>query len=122
MANSSFSKSNLVGGQFQDASGNRLSNGYLVWILNHDSNIQTLGGPTGIQVAAGVPVKIRLDSNGNAVAGQYLWTNDVLTPAGSYYTVRLYDDAGLEVWSAPQVFYLTYSATLDLGSLSPLVP
>lgn len=115
----------LVGGGFQDSAGNPLSNGWLEWKLNHDSNIGVLGGNNGSQIVAGITVKIYLDQNGSAVQNQGLWPNDQLTPAGSYYTVRAFDHNGIEVWSVPQIFQLQgYTATqnVDLGTLQPIQP
>jgi len=121
MANS-YQKARLINGAFQDSSGNPLSLGKLVWTLSHDSNVATLGGPTGSQVASGINSTAYLDMNGNIAGTFYLWTNDVLTPAGSYYTVRAYNSSGLEIWATPQTFTLVYATTIDVGTLQPQIP
>lgn len=116
------SKSVLIGGAFQDGGGNRVASGYLTWTLSHDEAVQTLGGPTGAQVSAGISVTIPLDNLGNIISGYSLWANDVLSPANSYYLVRLYSNSGLPLWSSPQIFVLTYAPTIDVGSLTPVTP
>jgi hypothetical protein len=115
----------LSGGGFQDSSGNPLSLGWLEWRLSHDSNICILGGPSGSQIVAGIPVRIYLDQNGSAVPGQGVWPNDQLTPGNSYYTVKAFNAQGIEVWAVPQNFVLqgyTSGQTVDLGTLQPIEP
>ena len=120
---STYNKSNIVGGGFQNSSGYPISLGTLTFTLGHDSNVCTLGSPSGMQITAGQTIKFKLDMNGNLCPGQYLWTNDVLTPAGSYYTVTAFDSNGIQVWTSPQQFYFQpYSPTIDIGTLTPLVP
>lgn len=117
-----YQKATLTGGGIQDSQGNPLSNGWLVWTLSHDSNLTVLGSPNGTQVVSGVSTKMYLDQNGNILGSPTLWTNDLLTPSGSYYTVKAYNHAGLQVWSVPQIFTLTYSPTINFGSLTPIIP
>jgi hypothetical protein len=117
-----YQKSKIVGGQFQDPSGQPLVSGILTWQLNHDSNVTILGGPTGIQIIAGNVINLYLDVNGNAAPNQYLWANSLLTPANSYYTVKAYTSAGILIWAVPQIFTLNYAPLIDLGTLTPLLP
>jgi len=115
----------LTGGGFQDSFGRPLSLGYLEWKLSHDSNICLLGSSSGSQILAGIPIKIYLDQNGNALPGQQLWPNDQLTPAGSYYSVKAFNATGLEVWAVPQIFTLAgypYGQAVNLGTLQPVEP
>ncbi len=119
---SQFSKAILTGGKFQDNAGNPLSSGYLIFTLNHDSNVSTLGGPSGVQVISGVSTKFYLNANGSLVSNSGVWTNDILLPTGSYYTVRAFNSSGIEVWSSPQIYTLVYAATIDVGSLIPNTP
>jgi hypothetical protein len=114
-----YKKALLTGGQFQDASGNALSLGYLVFKLSSDSNVAVLGGPTGLQIVSGSTVKIFLDTNGNIQSGQSIWTNDILSPSGSFYQVRAFNSSGLEVWTAPQYFTLLYQPSINLGTYQP---
>jgi hypothetical protein len=113
------SKAQLINGAFQDLSGNPLNNGILRLTLSHDSNLSAT--PYG-QVVAGVTTTIYLDNNGNVSGTQYVWTNDVLSPSGSYYTVDAYNNQGLKAWGAPQYWTLTYSSTIDLGQIPDTNP
>ncbi len=117
-----FNKANVTGGGFQDNQGNRLAGGYLTLTLSHDSNVYLLGSFTGSQVVAGQVTKLYLNNLGDLFPNQFVWTNDQLTPAGSFYTVRAYNSSGLQVWQAPQTWMLTYAPTIDVGYLSPNVP
>lgn len=119
-----FYQISLSGGQFQDSSGKPVSLGWLEWQLSHDSNVCVLGGPIGNQIVSGIKTKIFLDQNGNALPGQ-IWPNDQLTPSGSYYNVKLYNNQGIEVWGVPQQFVLqgyTAGQVVDLGTLQPQQP
>ena len=113
----SLQKAVLVGGRFQDNAGNPLSLGYLVFVLNNDSNATLLGAPTGIQIVSGVSTTFGLDMNGSMLKNTGIWTNDVLLPTGSYYIVRAYNSSGLEVWSEPQTITLSYSPIIDIGTI-----
>lgn len=120
---SSYNKAQLTGGSFQNNQGAVLSNGYLTFQLNHDSNVYTLGGPNGIQVIAGQTTKMLLDGNGNLVANQFLWTNDALSPSGSFYTVQAFDSNGIPQWLTPQIFYIQpYASSISIGTLTPGTP
>jgi len=120
---SAFKKANIVGGGFQDPSGNPLSNGWLVLRLSHDSNITVLGAPNGSQVAAGVAINLYLDTNGNLVANQYLWTNDSLSPSGSYYLLTAYNSNGVQVSAFPQTYFIQpYAVSINIGTLQPNTP
>lgn len=115
-------KAILIGGKFQDNAGNPLSFGWITLTLGHDENASFLGANSGSQVISGVTTKITLDINGNLTANTGIWTNDLLLPSGSYYTVRAYNSSGLQVWLSPQIWTLTYSATIDVGSIIPTTP
>jgi hypothetical protein len=116
------SKAILTGGKFQDSAGNPLSLGYLLFTLNHDGDATLLGAPTGSQVIAGVRVKFPLDMNGSVTSNSGIWTNDVLQPTGSFYTVTAFNSSGLEVWASPQIFMFTYAPNIDLGTQIPILP
>lgn len=118
-----FNKAQIIGGNFQDPSGGPLSSGWLTFQLSHDANLSLLGSPTGSQVTAGTIVTAYLDINGNLRSGFYLWTNDLLTPSGSYYTVKAYNSQGLLVWNSPQTFYIQpYATSISIGTLTPTTP
>jgi hypothetical protein len=112
-------KAQLINGAFQDAEGNLLTNGVLTLTLSQDSNIAS--SPYA-QVVSGITTKIYLDNNGNVAGSQYIWTNDVLSPSGTYYTVNAYNFQGLKAWGAPQYWTLTYAATIDLGTIPDTNP
>jgi hypothetical protein len=112
------SQANLIGGNFQDGAGNTLSNGWITLTLSQDSNISA----NDIQVVAGRPVTFRLDASGNLLSVQNIWTTDVLAPSGSYYSVVAFNNAGLQVWAYPQTWTLTYSATINVGTIQPNTP
>jgi hypothetical protein len=117
-----YQKTALTGGRFQDSQGNPLSLGYLVFKLSHDSNVAVFGSPTGEQVVAGRNTKMYLNMNGSLNSGYSIWANNILAPSGSFYGVRAFNSSGLEVWSSPQIFQLTYAPTLDIGSVQPVTP
>src|ERR1700688_4556187 len=75
-------KTTLTGGHFQDSLGNPLANGYLRLFLSQDEVVTGVGF-----VCSGVFIQIQLDANGSVVAGQTVWSNDVMLPVNSYYRV-----------------------------------
>lgn len=97
------SKVQVTGGPFQDAAGNALSNGYLLFQLQHDAVALFAD-----QIVGAVSVKIPLDINGyvqGTVTGApvYLWPNDVLLPANGNYIVWAFDSSNRMVWDNPQI-------------------
>lgn len=90
----SITKTMLTGGNFQDAMGNLLANGYLTMKLSQDSQVNDS------QVCSGVEINIVLDGNGDVAAyptipaDQFVWANDVLSPVNSFYTVSGYTAEG----------------------------
>jgi hypothetical protein len=105
-------KVELTGGNFQDAEGNVLALGYLKMRLSQDSEVNDS------MIASGVEITINLDASGNAVAGQYVWGNDVLLPINSYYTVTGYTAQGQPAWG-PNNQQIVGTGTFDLGSWIP---
>lgn len=114
----SYTLTQVVGGNFQSAMGVALSNGWLTLYLSHDENVQLPAS----QIPAGIPVKIWLDNNGCAAPNQSIWTDDLLNPSGSYFTVEAYSSQGLKVWAAPQYWTLASGSPIDLGSIVPTNP
>ena len=105
-------KVQIIGGAFQDPSGNPLANGYLLFELSQDGLVNGSS-----QIAAGREIKVTLDANGNVVTSpaQYIWPNDVIIPINTFYTVSAYTSAGQLVWgpnsqqvlSSPNPFDIT---------------
>lgn len=112
-------KTQIINGSFQDSQGSTLNNGFLVFVLSQDGNINT--SPYH-QIVGGVGVRVPLDNNGNVAGSVYLWTNDLISPSGTYYIVDAYDNSGLPVWDAPQYWTLTSGSPIDLGSLTVTNP
>ena len=105
-------KIELTGGNFQDSEGNPLALGYFTMQLNQDGSVNDS------QVCSGIVITITLDSNGDCDTGQYVWGNDALAPANSFYKVTVYSAEGQIVWG-PNNQQVTGSGTFDVGSWSP---
>lgn len=93
----------LIGGPFQDALGNPLSNGYLVFQLQHDAVALYAG-----QILGNISVRVPLDINGyieGTVIGApvYIWPNTALLPAGGNYIIWAYDSVNRLAWDNPQI-------------------
>ena len=99
----SATKVQLENGAFQDCSGNPLANGFLLFVLSQDGVVNG-----SEQSAAGRTIKVLLDSSGNVITSpeQYIWPNDVITPANTFYSVSGYEATGQLVWgpNSQQVF------------------
>jgi hypothetical protein len=96
-------KNQIVGGPFQDALGNPLANGYLIFQLQHDGAVTGTG-----MIMGNISVQIPLDANGN-ISGTsggtdyYIWPNDQIVPAGGTYIIWAYDSNNRLAWDNPQV-------------------
>jgi hypothetical protein len=111
----------LQGGNFQNASGVVIAGGKLVLQLSHDENYAS--GPA--QIVGEPKFSVILDSNGNIPTNPAfsVYSNDTLTPAGSFYIVRLFDATGAEVWASPQLWTLTSSPNpLNVATIVPASP
>ena len=90
-------KTQLLGGAFQDSEGNPLSFGYLTMKLSQDASVSGVGN-----ICSGLEITIQLDVNGNVVASpaQSVWANTdgVLSPINTYYRVTGYTAAGQRAW------------------------
>lgn len=104
----------VYGGNFQDAQGNPLANGYLTFRLNTDAMV---ANSPNIQVGAGRVVNVTLGPDGNVYGAFPIWGNDVLQPSGTVYIVHGYSAAGELVWNNQMT--ITGSSTFDLGSWVP---
>lgn len=90
----------ITGGPFQDALGNPLANGYLVFQLQHDASVVGTG-----QIVGALAVQVPLDASGNIQTSPVvnIWPNDVLSPSGGNYIVWAYDSNNRLVWDNPQI-------------------
>src|SRR5208282_5436542 len=108
----------LTGGAFQDSEGGVLDDGYLEFHLSQDGSVTDVGN-----ICSGIAVRIQLDSNGNAAsststpvaADQYIWGNDNILPANTFYRVTGYKSNGQPAWG-PNNQQVTGSGTFDLGT------
>ena len=111
----------IENGGFTDFEGNPLALGYLLMQLSHDECYAI--GPN--QVVGGLKLTINLNSTGNIPTSPatLVWSNDVLTPSGSYYIVRAFKADGTEAWASPQYWTLAASPDpLDVGGIVPTNP
>jgi hypothetical protein len=106
-------KGTISGGVFQDAEGNPLAGGLLVLTL--DSAAVVIG--TG-QVVNNLPLSITLDVNGNAPT-TLVWFNDVLSPAGTAYSVTLFSASGKPAWTSAQLWSFTGGSAINLDTMVP---
>lgn len=93
----------LIGGPFQDALGNPLSNGYLIMQLLHDAVALNTG-----QITGNISIRVPLDINGRiqgTVGGApvFVWPNVALLPAGGNYLIWAYTSTNQLAWDNPQV-------------------
>ena len=109
------SKTQLIGGNFQDAEGNVLANGYLEMELSQDATVTSVGN-----VAAGITIRIALDSNGSIVQtpAQYVWGNDNLLPVNTFYRVTGYTVLGQPAWG-PNNQQVIGASPFDVGTWVP---
>jgi hypothetical protein len=109
-------KVQLTGGNYQDAAGNPLANGFLILELSQDGQVNT-----STEVAAGRKIKILLDSSGNVVTSppQYVWPNDVITPSNTFYIASAYTAAGQLVWGPNAVQVFSTPSPFPIGTWPP---
>ena len=110
-------KTQLLGGAFQDSEGNPLALGYLKMKLSQDASVSGVGN-----ICSGLEITIQLDVNGNVVASpaQSVWANTggVLAPINTFYKVTGYTAAGQRAWG-PNNQQVAAGATFNLGSWVP---
>lgn len=110
------SKVQLTGGLFQDAIGNPLANGYLIFELSQDAQVNST-----TQIAAGSEIKITLNNSGSVdtTTAQDIWPNDVLSPASLFYTVSGYTEDGQLVWGPNSQQVFSTPSPYDIGVWIP---
>jgi hypothetical protein len=109
----------LLGGPFQDALGDPLSNGFLIFQLQHDGLAYNTG-----QIVGNLSVRVPLDINGRIQgttmgAPVYIWPNSVLLPSGGTYLVWAYDSSNRLVWDNPQVVTVVGSTSFNMNTYVP---
>jgi len=97
----------ITGGNFQDAEGNPVANGFLTLELCSDSQSTS---PLA-QVVGGLVTKIPLDNNGNIAGTALVFPNDTLNPANSCYLVEVFREDGTRAWKSPQYQQVLSSPT-----------
>jgi hypothetical protein len=109
-------KVQIIGGAFQDATGNPLANGYLLMELSQDGQVNS-----NTEIAAGFKLKIPLDSSGNIITSpaQFVWPNDVISPANTFYIVSAYTFAGQLVWGPNAVQVFSTPSPFPIGTWNP---
>ena len=106
-------KTELTGGSFQDSLGNPLASGYLTMHLSQDCSVSGVG-----TVCSGIDITVNLDANGNVVAGQYVWSNLVMSPQNNYYKVTGFTAAGQRAFG-PNNQQVASGATFNLDAWIP---
>jgi hypothetical protein len=115
-------KVQLIGGHFQDLSGNVLANGYLRMFLSSDELVTGVGF-----ICSGVFVQIQLDSAGSVAsststppaANQFVWGNDQMAPTNSYYRVFGYAASGQLAFGPDNQQVIGNGGTFDVGTWIP---
>ena len=102
----------IIGGNFQDPSGNPLAYGTLTVRINTDAVF-------GTQQIAAKSASTPLDANGNIASILYLFPNSAMSPSTTVYVLRAYSAAGLLVWQSENVIP-SGSGAFNIGSLVPL--
>lgn len=109
-------KVQLIGGAFQDAEGAVLANGYLKMKLSQDGSVPSIGS-----ICSGVEVTIKLNSSGSVDTStpQYVWGNDQIFPANSFYRVTGYTAQGQPAWGPNNQQVVGNGGTFDVGTWVP---
>jgi hypothetical protein len=108
------SKVVIAGGGFQDAEGNPLASGYLIFQLSQDAQVN---GTT--EITAGSKLNIPLDGSGNVLGTPSIWPNDVIAPANTFYIVSAYSENGQLVWGPNAQQVLSTPSPFSIGAWVP---
>lgn len=103
----------ITGGAFQNAKGDPLDSGYLLFVLSQDAQIGTQN------IAAGRIVNVPLDSNGDVSGTVDVWPNDLLSPVNTFYMVSAYSEEGQLVWGPNAQQVLSTPSPFDIGVWVP---
>jgi hypothetical protein len=109
----------LVNGNFQDAMGNRLSNGKLRLKINTDAQIS--GATCTGQICGGISISYALDGSGNVYGSVFVLRTDYLYVGGGTvpsYTAYVYAEDGQLAWG-PSTQTIAGSSVYDLDTWTP---
>lgn len=117
----SATKTQLIGGGFQDSLGNPLQNGTLKLHLSQDCLVFGVG-----TICSGIDIIIQLDSNGNVAssastppaANQFVWSNLAMSPQNNFYRVTGFTAEGQRAFG-PNNQQVGLGATFNLDSWVP---
>lgn len=106
----------LIGGNFEDLSGNVLEDGYLILFLSQDANVAGVGN-----ICSGISVRIQLDAFGNVSVEppQYAWGNNQMLPVNTFYKVSGYTAAGQLVFGPNNQQIIGVDGQFDVGDWIP---
>ena len=102
----------IQNGGFTNTLGTALT-GNLLLVLSQDAKVAVAPN----QLA---PVSARIPIAGGNIAPTLIYFNDELLPNNTYYTATVYDATGNKVYG-PEIWSLTGTGPLDLGTLTPLL-
>jgi len=135
----------LINGGFQDVSGNTLALGYMTLQLSQDA-VSCTPAQISSRIRIKVPLDgagnvagtingnlelepndgffslesgggfLALSSSSGGSGGYYVWGNDMLTPSGTTYAIRVYNSAGQLAWG-PWDVSITGTGTFDCNTL-----
>jgi hypothetical protein len=106
----------ITGGGFQDCEGNLVSGGVLTLELNTVCTDLATGT---FQICPGDVVAYSLDANGNILGTQYVWSNDLLSPKGTFYRMIVYTSKGQLAWGPNFLRLISVSGVVNLNLLVP---
>jgi hypothetical protein len=101
-----------ITGSVRDAAGNPIASGKLILRLSQEG---TVSDPALLLIQPPVTCTI---SNGQIDAGCSVRGNDTISPAGTFYRVRIVSSSGQELLAERR--YLITGATLNFGTATPL--
>jgi hypothetical protein len=104
----------ITGGGFQDAEGNPLANGFLIFQLSQDASVNNT-----TEITAGSKVNVPLGSGGSVSGTPSIWPNDVLVPANTFYLVSAYNENGQLVWGPNAQQVLSTPSPFNIGAWVP---
>ena len=105
----------VTNGNFQDSLGNVVANGSVTFQLNQDAVVNT-----DTLICSDYEISYPLNQFGDLFTGDStLWPNDILTPLGTFYIVKVYSANGQLVWGPNYCQILSSPSPFDVGVLVP---